>query len=139
MKDSGYKYLEQTADARIFVWADDFILLLKEAAQGVINLIIDTKKIEPKAEIDIEIEGKDNEEILFNLLSEILYIIDSKSFIMKEITMLDINNGTAIIHLIGDSTENYVFQGEVKAITYHDFFVERTLKGNYKAQVVVDL
>lgn len=139
MKASGYKYLEQTADARIFVWAGDFKSLLEESVQGLVNLMIDTNQIESMIEADIEIEGKNDEEILFNLLSEILYIIDCKNFILKEIRKIEMINDKVFLKLAGDNTNNYVFHGEVKAITYHDFFVKKDKEGNYIAQVVVDL
>ena len=136
--DSGFKYLDQTADARVYAWGDNLEEVLHQAVLGMINIMIDTAIVEPRYDIEIEIQGEDDVSLLYNLLSEVLFIMEVKGVIPHDIDRLSIDKGKlkGVLHV--DNLDDYVLHGEVKAVTYHEIYVLEA-NGRYEAQVVLDL
>jgi len=135
---SGFKYLDQTADARVYAWGESLEEVFHQAFLGMINIMVETSTVKPTNIIKIEIEGDDDTSLLYNLLSEVLFIIETKGVIPHDIDRLCINKGRLTGAMLVDILDGYALHGEVKAVTYHDIFV-REANGRFEAQVVLDL
>ena len=94
-------------------------------------------KIKKKIKKRIKVRGKDNESLLYNFLEEILFLIDTKGFLMSE-CKIKIKGYELTAELIGDDIKNYKITIDAKAVTYNEMFVRKE-KNKWIAQVVVDV
>ena len=146
-----YRFLEHTADVKfraegatieeMFVFAAG---ALNETIRGEIDILGQEERI-------FEVEGKDESELLYNFLEEFLYLLDAEDFLIASIKLIEIkpNESGAINNeqlamgagfklkciVMGDKAENYKFTNDVKAVTYSEMFVKRSL---IKEQVTSD-
>ncbi|MCK4550749.1 MAG: archease, partial [Candidatus Aenigmarchaeota archaeon] len=77
-----FEYLEHTADAKFKAYGKSLEEAFSNAALAVFNIMVDTKKVEPKIKKEIEITGKNKETILFDFIDELLFFLDAENFIL---------------------------------------------------------
>ena len=131
MKKAGFEFRDHTADVQVRSWG----LSLEEAfAQTAYSLMAtitpNLKKITPKVEREITIEAEDKEALLFDFLSEFLYIFDVDEFVFNQIYVRSIekfkDNYKLRATLKGEKFDlnKHEIGIEVKAITYSFLNIE---------------
>jgi SHS2 domain-containing protein len=102
----------------------------------------ETSKIKPVVERDITIEGEDVERLLFDWLTELIYLKDAEGIIFSKYDIIISKNKTYNLtaRILGEYVAD--FKGElgsdVKAVTMHLFYVKKTEAG-WKARVLLDI
>ena len=130
-----YKFLEHTADAKFQAFGKTLEEKFANAALAMFSIMVDTKKVKPLIEKKINIKGEDKKSLLYNFLEELLFLLDTKSFLLNKVKKIKIENNSLKAIVVGDSVkEEYKLLGEVKAVTYNDMEITNTF-----VQVVVDL
>jgi SHS2 domain-containing protein len=137
-----FRYLQHTADAKFQAFGRTLEQAFTNAALATVSLMWDCTKIEANSEFRIRIIGRDEKQLLVNFLEEILFLLDSRMFLLREADGVRIqkNNKHFILEatLIGDTySQKYKTFGEVKAITYNE--MEITRDHDFIVQVVVDM
>ena len=137
-----YKYLQHTADAKFQAFGKTLEQAFSHAALATVSLMWDCEKIESRVEQTIEVSGRDEKQLLLNFLEEVLFLIDSRLFLLKRVKNIKISKQKGQFwleaRLAGDNhSEKYRTFGEVKAITYNE--MEIVQKDSVKVQVVVDM
>ena len=137
-----YKFLAHTADAKFQAFGETLEEAFGNAALATASLMWDWQEIEPKVELEVEIKGKDLEQLLSGFLEEIIYLLDSRSFLLSSSDHIRIDKTEGLYRLKalfrGDNySEKYKIHGDVKAITYNEMEIES--KDRFMVQVVVDV
>lgn len=137
-----YRFLEHTADAKFQAFGKTLEDAFGNAALATASLMWDWEEIEQNVEHPVEIEGKDLLQLLFSFLEEIIYLLDSKSFLLGFPGRIKIESKeekyTLKALFKGDNfTEKYKIYGDVKAITYNEMEIESN--DRFMIQVVVDM
>jgi len=131
MKKAGFEFRDHTADVQVRSWGSSLEEAFSQTAYSLIATITpDLKKITPKVERKIIIKAEDKEALLFDFLSEFLYIFDVDELVFSQI----------YVSKIEKSNDNYKLQAtlkgekfdlnkheigiEVKAITYSFINIE---------------
>lgn len=144
MSDKGYFYEDHTADVQVKCWAPTLGEAYEQAAYSLMATITsDLKKISLKNEKKITIQGEDRESLLFDFLSEFLYIFDVEGLVFGEINVVEIMQNqiyelTAILKGEPFSKEKHEIGTEVKAITYSLMKIEKE-KEKWVIRVVFDI
>ena len=135
-----YKQLEHTADRMFVVTAKTLEKLLLDAATALIKTLANTRTVKPKLKKKVKIQGKNEEELLFNVLEEIIFLKDSDAIVFRKVENLKIKKNEVSFTLIGDNInkETQKLGNDVKAITMHKFQLEKTKTG-YKAVFIIDI
>ncbi|MBI2135249.1 archease [Candidatus Woesearchaeota archaeon] len=140
-----YKILEDVAiaDIAIEAYGKNLDELFENSAYAIFEESADIKKISEKEKKTIKLSAKNAEDLLFDFLSEILFLKDTYSMIFKssKIKIVKKNSNYSLhAELSGEkiNTEKHELRNDIKAITLHMFKVEKT-KAGYKALVVVDV
>ena len=94
------------------------------------------------ASTPVEVLGRDREQLLYKFLEEILYLFETKNFLLAEVEDLKIveDGGDVLLNAVfwGDEAGGrYEIFGDVKAVTYHEMKIEHGCDG-WAVQVVVD-
>jgi len=156
-----YRILEHTADGKFRAFGRTLEEAFGNAALACASLMWDWETVERRVEFPVEARGRDREQLLYRFLEEILYLLDTRDFLLGAVEDLKIVEEEAsaadvpeseigIIREIppayrltarfvgGDDPARYEFHGDVKAITYNEMKIERGCEG-WIVQVVVDM
>ncbi|WP_290597812.1 MULTISPECIES: archease [unclassified Archaeoglobus] len=135
-----YRFIDHTADIAFEVYGSSLAELLKNAGLAFYDSFVDLSKIDGYKEVKIEVEGEDEEILLYRWLNELLYLFDTQFFAAKDVEVEVRGNDVkkAAGKLKGGKFTPENVKVEPKAITMHKFRVEKTPEG-LKAFVVVDI
>jgi len=136
-----YELIEHTADIGIRVKAEDLKALFKNAASAMFDIIAE-KKPETRAQkpetISIEQKADNLEELFVNWLNELLSLSAVKELIFFDFEINKIDEKTLRAAATGEDTKNYKVNTEIKAATYHELKLEKTVSG-WQAEVIFDV
>ena len=136
-----FKYLENVAIADIAFEAYGKTLneVFENSAYAFFDMTCNPKTVKQKIKKIIALKDKDEKNLLYNFLSELIFLKDSKQLIFSKLKV-DIKDGKLNANLYGDkiNSEEQELRNDIKAITLHMFNLQKT-KNNYKATVVVDI
>ena len=140
---SGYEYLPHIADVRFKAYGSTLEQVFEQAALAMFNVIIDTSVLKPEKAVGISVESTGLDDLLYDYLSELLYLFEVESIIFGHFTVNSINMTNKGYTLSGQASgettdlKKHCFDCEVKAVTYHQLKIEKIDSG-YCAHVIVD-
>ena len=137
-----YRFLEHTADAKFQAFGKTLEEAFSNAALATAFFMWDWRKIEKRIEHKVEVEGKDPKQLLCSFLEEIIYLSDTKMFLLSsaEKVRIEKKEGRYLLKAFfrGDKySDKYKIYGDVKAITYNEMKIEN--RDHSMVQVVVDI
>ncbi len=131
MKKAGFEFRDHTADVQVRSWGSSLEEAFSQTAYSLMATITpNLKKITPIVEREITIEAEDKEALLFDFLSEFLYIFDVDEFVFNQIYVRSIekfkDNYKLRATLKGEKFDlnKHEIGIEVKAITYSFLNIE---------------
>ncbi len=135
-----YETFDHTADVGLRIHAASLNELFAEAGRGLFSLIVsDLATVEPRETIHLEVAGEPTELLLFDWLSELLYIHETRHLLLTHFDVT-VNEAGLVATARGEPIDDHRHQldHEVKAITYHGLKLERAGEG-WLAEVIVDI
>jgi len=120
-----YELLEHTADVMVKAHGRSVEECFSNAAYALFDQMVDASRIDVETEICFEVEGHDLESLLYNFLSEFLYIRDAKQLVLREFDVR-IDGNKLRCRARGEhlTPKKHGQKHEVKAITYHMLSVD---------------
>jgi len=145
MKNADFEFQEHTADVKARAYGPSLEEAFAQAAYALMATISpDLTKISKVREKSFTIEAEDKEALLFDFLSELLYIFDVDHLIFGEINIDYIKkseNGFKLLTVLkGEkfNKEKHEIGTEVKAITYSYMKIEK-IEGIWEIEIVFDI
>jgi SHS2 domain-containing protein len=141
-----YKFLEDvgTADIAFEATGGDLPELFSDAADAMMNVMIDNlDAIEPRETRNIDLSNDKLDMLLFDLLQELIYLKDAERLLLR-LREVHIDQKDEKYCLKGRAkgelldAERHHQRADVKAVTLHDFSVEKA-NGGWKARVLLDI
>jgi SHS2 domain-containing protein len=137
-----YRILPHTADGKFQAYGKTLGEAFENAALAMSSLMWDWTKVESRIRHFVHVRGADREQLLVKFLGEIVYLFDTKQFLLGKVDGLRIRpefEGYSLEALLGGDSlsDRYEICGDVKAVTYHDLKIEEC--GGFTVQVVVDM
>jgi len=138
-----YRFLAHTADAKFQAFGSTLEEAFSNAALAVASVMWDWNKVAHKVRVSIDAQGSDLERLVVNYLEEILFLLDTRAFLLAGVENIRIEETGAGWRLtadfVGDTDPaQYEIFGEVKAVTYNEMRIEKSAEGA-TLQVVIDL
>lgn len=140
-----YKILENVAIADIAfeAYGKNYNKLFENSALALFEMAVDLSTLKTKIKKKIKIEANSIENLLYDFLSEILYLKDAEQLIFSKCSVkIEGKNKkyTVNAELFGDiiNPQTHKLENDIKAITMHMFKIEK-IKNGVKATVVVDI
>ena len=144
--DMPYHYLEEigTADIAFEAMGRDLPELFRDAADATMNVMIDNiEAIQPRETRQIELANEKLDMLLFDFLQELIFFKDAERLLLRvrevQIGQREENyfaKATAEGELL--DAKRHHQRADVKAVTLHEFSVERTEDG-WTARVLLDI
>lgn len=135
-----YEVFDHTADVGLRIWAQDRSSLFVEAARGLFSLVVlNPDAVQAVERRSYEIAGEQDEYLLFDWLSELLYTWETEHLLLSEFHV-ELGRGGLRATGCGERIDRsrHELDHEVKAITYHGLKVEPSGDG-WLAEVIVDI
>lgn len=126
MVSNGYAEVDHTADVAINVWGEDFSSILIHAAQGMYALMGVRYDMDSPTTISFSIEDADQETILVDFLSELLYLCEDQGLAF-DIFTFNFQTGRIIVNASGHNV--IAVHRDIKAVTFHDLVINKTDSG----------
>jgi len=141
-----FHYLEDigTADIAFEATGRDLSELFTSAGDATMNVMIENlDTIEPREMRRIELKNDEIDMLLFDFLQELIYFKDAERLLLRVHEMrIEEREGTYSLSAttVGEPLDarRHQQRADVKAVTLHDFRVEKT-EGGWKARVILDI
>ena len=141
-----YKFLEEigTADIAFEAVGRDLPELFRDAADATMNVMIDNlDAIEPRETRNIELSNDKIDMLLFDFLQELIYFKDAERLLLRtrEVRIDELDQKCFLkAEATGEPLDaaRHHQRADVKAVTLHDFSVEKE-DGGWKARVLLDI
>jgi len=141
-----YKFLEEiaTADIAFEATGRDLPELFSDAADATMNVMIDNlDAIEARETRQIELSNDKIDMLLFDFLQELIYFKDAERLLLRvRHAQIDEKHKKYFLkaEAVGEplDAERHLQRADVKAVTLHDFSVEKE-NGGWKARVLLDI
>ena len=132
---SGYQEIEHTADWELEVWAPNICALLEQAAVGMYALAGAEIAQDPANQCSFKLEYFDDESLLVEFLSELLYYSEYKNLAFNRF-QLKLSDNLLIAVVSGAPLT--ILAKEIKAVTYHNLAIHETEQG-LRTRIVFDV
>jgi SHS2 domain-containing protein len=141
-----FHYLEDvgTADIAFEASGCDLAELFTSAADATMNVMIENlDTIEPRETRRIELKNDAIDMLLFDFLQELIYFKDAESLLLR-LREIQIEEKEGVYSLKATTAGEPLDPGrhqqraDVKAVTLHDFRVEKT-EGGWKVAAILDI
>lgn len=141
---TGFELLDHPADMGFRAWAPSLPELLVVSAKTLTSVLVDVETIGAEVENEITISAEELDMLMYNWLSEFLFLFDAEGLLFREFEIIDFmttgagSNLTARLRGEQFSKERHQVKTYVKAITLHQLKVEQNA-GRYEAQIYLDI
>ncbi len=115
--------------------------LVENSGEALFSVVCDINKVEEKQVLMLEVEGEEEEDLIYNWLSELLTVIDTENMFFKKFRVLELdrNDGFRVrIECHGEEIRQELILTVAKAVTYYKYLVEKTGEG-WVVSVVLDI
>ncbi len=120
-----FEFLEHTADAYVAAYGKTLEEAFENAAYATFEVMTEAEKIEPKVEENVEVEGYDEQALLYNWLEALLIRFDTTGRLYSRFKISKIEKtkeGFLLKARISGETydpEKHPQKVGIKAVTYH--------------------
>jgi len=124
-----FVYLEHTADAEFIAYGSTVDEAFANAALAMANLMVDPATVRPDVEKDVELTGDALDVLLYDWLSELLYVFEVDRLVFGNFEA-HVTGEPGAYRLTakarGDSVDRHPdISMHIKAVTFHDLRFEK--------------
>lgn len=141
-KSVKFEFFDVTADVGFRAYGNSLEEAFANSALATFEVMTDTSNIKPTEKREINIESEDEKGLLYDWLSELLFLHDYEGMVFSQFTVqiTPKEEGTYNIHseMWGEkfNPSNHEIRDEVKAVTFH--LMEINKENGYRVQVILD-
>jgi len=137
-----FRFLDHTSDAKFQAYGRTLEEAFANAALATVSLMWDPAGVGKKLDHPVDVQGRDLEQLLVRFLGEIIYLFETRSFLLAAVDSLTIEKTGEGFRLQAvfrgdDRPARYAVFGEVKAVTYNEMRIDQGCP--VTVQVVVDI
>ena len=139
-----FEFLEHTADAYIAAYGRSLAEAFENAALAMFETMTDTTKVEPKIEDEIEVEGFDEQSLLYNWLESLIVKFEMTGNLYSKFKVTEIEKTRDGFRLKAKAwgepfnPEKHPQKVGIKAVTYHMMEVKKA-PGKVTVKFLLDL
>lgn len=141
-----FEIIEHTADIGLHIRGANQEALFRNAASGLFSLITDLERMktvnaaEEETPVSIRLKGENAEALFFNWLRELLFLFSTRHLVLDQFRFEKLTAHELTAAALGRKFDPKLHEQkyEVKAVTRHQFRVEKT-KSGWSAKVIFDI
>lgn len=135
-----FEILEHTADIGFRAHGASLRSLFENAALAMLSIAAEPEHVEPREQFVLAATGEDEESLLVNWLSEVLWWWDAKRIAFREFHISEMDAGHVRAIGLGEPWDAARHRAKliIKAVTYHQLKIAETQAG-WCAEVFLDV
>ncbi len=138
-----YRILPHTADGEFEAFGTTLAEAFANAGLALASLMWDWEAVCPRSTLPVRVEGCDREQLLVRFLDEIVYLFETRDFLLHAVEQPRITEEPGRLLFTatfsGDArSPQYPVHGQVKAATYNDMRIDQA-EGRFRLRAVVDM
>ena len=134
-----YKFIDNiTSDVVFEAYGGTEKDMFINAAHALFEIICKKELIESKEEVEIEVNGTDIDDLLYNWLQTLIAEVDIEEKFFFKFIITEFSNKKIKATIYGEEITPEKGETVVKAVTYHQFKVKKT-KDGWMCRVAVDI
>jgi SHS2 domain-containing protein len=137
-----FEFLDiSTADIAAAAYGRTLNKVFANAALAMFEIMTDTKLVASTKEKKLEVRGHDLKSLMFNWLSELIFVSDSENMAFSKFEVVVDEKAFALTaKCAGEKMDpsKHELRTAVKAVTYHKMEIKK-LGGMWKAQIIFDV
>lgn len=140
-----FEFLEHTADLYIAAYGKSLEEAFENAAYATFEGMTDLDKVQPKLEDTVEVEGYDEQALLYNWLEALLVKFDITDNLYSRFKIASIEKTSAGFKLKAKiwgepfNPKKHLSKVGVKAVTYHQMEILRDTEGAVTVKFILDI
>jgi protein archease len=140
--ETPFEYFDVTADVGFRAYGRNLEEAFENAALAVFDTITDTKRIKKQLSKRITIESEDKKALLYDWLTELLFLHDAEDLIFSQFQVKISRKGPDRFVLEAEASGEefdtiiHEVRDEVKAVTFHLMKIQK--EHGYMVQVILD-
>lgn len=140
-----FEFLEHTADLYIAAYGKSLEEAFENAAYAMFEGMTDIDKVQPKQEDTVEVEGHDEQALLYNWLEALLVKFDVSGNLYSRFKIARIEKTLAGFKLNAKiwgepfNSKKHLSKVGVKAVTYHQMQILRDANGAVTVKFILDI
>jgi len=140
-----FEFLEHTADLYIAAYGKSLEEAFENAAYATFEGMTDLDKVQPQLEDTVDVEGYDEQALLYNWLEALLVKFDIKGNLYSRFKITGIEKTSAGFRLKAKiwgepfNPKKHVSKVGIKAVTYHQMEILRGSKGAVTVKFILDI
>jgi SHS2 domain-containing protein len=124
-----FEYLEHTADIKFRAYGQNIEEMMNNAALALFNAMTDTSVVQTNKTWMVKLNAPDLEQLAYYWLSELVFLFETELTVYSEFNVKVHHNQEWILEAkIGGERidpKKHAFDNEVKAVTLHEFVVNK--------------
>jgi SHS2 domain-containing protein len=133
-----FKFIEHTADVRLYIEGSTREELFAAALTGMSQIIMPHQCSQEFGEqVEIKLSAPDLTVLLIDFLSDVLTHIQVTKKLFCGVTFVTLNDTALYARIQGHEVDR--FEGDIKAVTYHEAEVKKNNHGNYETVIIFDI
>jgi len=132
-----FEFLEHTADIKFKAYGRNLNKIFENVALAISEILSRSDEVKGRIVKKFELDGKDNESLLYGFIDELIYLLDEDNFIILK-AKVNILGNKLRAKIYGDDALRYKGLDHIKAATYSEMYIKK-IKDKWEAQVVVDV
>ncbi|NMO08479.1 archease [Methanobacterium subterraneum] len=138
-----FEFFDVTADVGFRAYGQNLNDAFGNAAQAMFEVMTDTSQVKPKVKREILVESEDEKALLYDWLSELLFIHDYEGLVFSQFTVTiqqkdpETFNLSAVVWGEEFNQATHEVRDEVKAVTFHLMEIVKE-ENRCTLQVIVD-
>ncbi len=139
-----FEWVEHPSDIGFRAYGETLAEAFGNAGLALFEVMVDTSKVRPSEEVEVELEAEDEKALLYDWLAHLLYLHGSRDLVLSKFEVGELSEGEGGFKLRATvrgepfDPERHETRTEIKAVTYHMMEIERG-EGRCSVQVVVDI
>jgi SHS2 domain-containing protein len=139
MMPKGYEYFEHPSDIRIQCTGITVNELFENAAKAIYDLMIEKTATGEEVEKQIDLKADSLQDLFFEWVSEVIFYAHAYKIFFYKFYYLKLTEKQLLVNAFGVKVSKDIkLKGEVKAITYHDFYIKKQ-ENYWLANFIVDV
>lgn len=134
-----FEVIDHTSEVGIAARGAELAEAFANAAYGMFSIMAELEGVEEKVTQQIELEAEDEETLLVEWLTELLYLFEVKGIIFRRFEISQVDGRRLQARAFGEKldTSRHQLKTAIKAVTYHLLKVEKS--NGYRVQVIFDV
>ena len=134
-----YRFIDDlTSDVMFEAYGKTLKALFENAAEALLSVICQIRKVRPRVEREIEMEADSVGELMFDWLQELIARVDVEDMFFSRFEVTEISETRLKARIWGEEADPGKGETVVKALTYYGYKFEK-VKDGFRARVAMDI